>query len=172
MITTVQFSKNDIQKIHEKGQSPGKIRSHLKLFEKEYSFTKIQAPCFIGKGIKKVRKSEFNRLAHLHSHAASTGRITNFVPATETGGGMFKFLHPVYNQLKIGGKNTLVDSSRNHSVETGWFYRFVKEIRRFPFFKDLEDAMAKHGLNIDSVVTQKQYALLIEYINTHAPIFF
>lgn len=149
------FSKEDIQYITARGQTPDIILSQIEVFKKGMPWAKLHRPCTVGDGITVLQPSDIEALGALYATAASAGRVTKFVPASGAATRMFQALTAIYEQQEP------VDSKNCQDV-----LQFANHIKHFAFYDDLQALIVNHGGELETLLSHSQYTELLAYLLT------
>jgi Domain of unknown function (DUF4301) len=145
------FSDQDKTLIAARGSTEAAIRAQIEMLQKGFQFTKLQRPCTLDDGITVITPEAATRLAALCAEAVHHGRAMRFVPASGAATRMFRLLltlpHP---------------GEPDHQD----FLHFFQNLRRFAFYDDLQAAMSRHGLRLESLVEHGQYEEVLDYLLT------
>ncbi len=146
------FSEKDLQTIATKGIDIAEVLRQLEIFRRRVEPTKLIRPARVGDGIVQVIPEDIDALVSLHNQAASGGRTLKFVPASGVASRLFKDWQSWYRRGSF-------DSDESSM-------RFLQNIRKFAFYDDLKDAIALHGLNVESLIRDKRCVDILAYILT------
>jgi len=119
------FTEQDITTIRQKGISPEEIDKQLTHFRSGFPYLDIIAPATPDCGIKVLSEKEITEAEEIRNNY--TGEVCKFVPASGAATRMFKDLFEA-SKLASEGKVFSKDSPGE---------RFIKELRKFPFYNDL-----------------------------------
>lgn len=149
------FSKEDIQHITARGQTPDTVLSQIEVFKKGMPCAKLHRPCTVGDGIIVLQHSDIEALSALYMQAVSAGRVTKFVPASGAATRMFQALTTVYEQQES------VNSKNYQDV-----LQFTNNIKHFAFYDDLQTLIGNHGGDLETLLSHGQYTELLAYLLT------
>ena len=138
--------KNELSKDTGLDISPEKIVEQLKLFEEGVPFLKLVKACKINDGIKHIPEEDKSQLMEYFKEALNDQRVIKFVPASGAATRMFKKLHAV---LSYGERVTIEELERRNADENAVAaVKFLNNITRFAFYKDLKECLKKNGKDI------------------------
>ncbi len=120
------FTAQEIAAFRHRGISPEEIEKQLNQFRNGFPFLDIISPATTAGGIRVLSEKEISEAEEIRNKY--TGEVCKFVPASGAATRMFKDLFDAYKQVADGK-----EFSPGSSGE-----RFIKEIKRFPFYNDLE----------------------------------
>ena len=149
------FSKEDIQHITARSQTPDTVLSQREVFKKGMPCAKLHRPCTVSDGITVLQHSDIETLGALYAQAVSAGRVTKFVPASGAATRMFQALTAVYEQQEC------VDSKNYQDV-----LQFTNSIKHFAFYDDLKALIGNHGGDLETLLSHGQYTELLVYLLT------
>ena len=162
----VDFTREEVKQIEEKGMTPEKVLFQVETFKKGFSYVKLQRPCTVGDGITVLSKGDLPRLEETFSEAALSGRTMKFVPASGAASRMFKSLLSVndrYEQINAEEISAGIDED---VPDHAFFLKFIKGLTKFAFYGDLKSAMSGDGLDIETLISRGQYKEVLEYVLT------
>ena len=139
------------QKIAEQGMSPEKAKEQIENFKNGFPFLPIREAASIGNGIKELSDEEINKYQQSYSEKASQKRIIKFIPASGAASRMFKDL---FTFLEGDG-----DIAKSPFVQ-----KFIDNIGRFAFYKDLDQSLKQAGSGIKEAIAQNDYQLIISHL--------
>ena len=144
-----------MQYITAHGHTPDTVLAQIEIFKKGLPWTTLHRPCTVGDGITVLQQSDMEALEALYTPAVSAGRVIKFVPASGAATRMFQALIAVYEQQEPG------DNKKHQD-----FRQFIKSIKRFAFYDDLQALIGKHGYTIETLINRGQYTELLGYLLT------
>ncbi len=162
----VGFNERDKSQMREKGVSQEKALSQLERFKKGFPFFILNRPCTPGDGIHVLQSADIEPLIKIHSESAQAGRAMKFVPASGAASRMFKSLLQFYHPDRPIDVTQTQNGSKKEGPDYRAFLQCMKNIKRFAFYDALKTAMSKDGLDIEGLLTRKQYEPLLAYILT------
>lgn len=157
------FTHRDLEQIKQMGLTAEKVMLQVEMFKKGFPYAKLNRPCTVGDGIHVLSSLELKRYAESYSEVALSGRSMKFVPASGAASRMFRaFLavNGLYESLtdeELRGKR-----DPDHRA----VHEFVRGLRRFAFFEDLRNAMARNGLDVDRLLEAGEYKPILESMLT------
>jgi hypothetical protein len=165
-LETIHLTASDIEQIRTRGSTPERILSQIEMFHKGFPYARLLRPCTAGDGVHVLRERDMRRLADVYATASLEGRTMKFVPASGAATRMLKALLSVHSRCDTSEayKLLLDPSSGDHDVKA--CIRFILGIRQFAFYEDLKKAMARDGLNMDSLLSNGLYGDVITYALT------
>jgi len=158
-----EWNDQDLKEIRTRGVSPEKVTSYIEQFQQGFPAIQLDRPCTVGDGITTLLDGQ-DRLASLHAAAAAAGRVTKFVPASGAASRMFTLLLSFAESPYLLTKQTLANKAEGGDLACQAFQQFITECQRFAFSTDLQVAMQKDGHNLDSVLSQGKYDVLLTYL--------
>jgi hypothetical protein len=157
------FSQKDLAQIKQKGMTLKQIEQQIENFRTGFPFVKLVAPAAKGQGIHVFKESELEDLQDYYNEAMPGLNPVKFVPASGAASRMFKHLFSFlewYDRSETAIEKLEADKTFN-SV-----YHFLKNIYRFAFIKDLKNALEQDGLNLDVLLSERKYDVIIVYLLT------
>ena len=160
-----EWNDQDLKEIRARGITPEKVASYIEQFQQGFPTIQLDRPCTLGDGITTLLDGQ-DRLASLHAAAAAAGRVTKFVPASGAASRMFTLLLSFSESPHLLIKQTLTNKAEGGDLTCQAFQEFITECQHFAFSTDLQIAMQKDGYNLDSVLSQDKYDVLLTYLLT------
>ncbi|MBT3935935.1 MAG: DUF4301 family protein [Bacteroidetes bacterium] len=139
------FENKDIQQMQDRGMDVGRIRQQLENFKTGFPPLKLESAATQKKGIVCFSGEEANKIAAQYDAYQAELQILKFVPASGAASRMFKSLLAFAELSESDQEKDLIEKQDINSV-----YYFFQNIEKFAFYKDLEQALIKDGLNVDS----------------------
>jgi len=143
------FSPQDLRRIAEQGISPAEARAQLERLARGPHYANLERPCRAGDGIRRLSPEELARLGARWETEAAKGRGMKFVPASGAGSRMFQSFSKI-----LHGEDDPAAKAAMH------------ELRRFPFYEALRDAMAATGLSLDNCLNDQDYQAVASFLLT------
>ena len=160
---TFSFSDRDLKQIKEMGLTPGKVLSQIESFKKGFPFARLNRPCTVGDGIHVLSRPDLDRYADAYSEAALAGRAMKFVPASGAASRMFKAFLTLYSRYEtITEKEVSQGTDSDHRA----VQEFVRGLKRFAFYEDLRNAMARTSLGLEALLEKGDYKPILESLLT------
>ncbi len=128
------FSKKDLDQIHEHGISLQKIEQQLQFFRNGIAKIILDRPAIIDDGILKVSEEEASRYASFFDKQKQNLKIKKFVPASGAASRMFKFLSEFLNEFDI--EKETINGYINRKNDTNLSV-FLAGMEKFPFFEKI-----------------------------------
>jgi uncharacterized protein DUF4301 len=130
------FSRSDLDQLERRGITLEDARYQIELLLQPPPPLSIDRACTIGDGIARIADEEHEELLKLHHEAAQSGSCHWFVPASGAASRMFK-------DLVVALAPPVPEKSRKKKPvpENLALKQFLHEIRRFPFYADLDKAL-------------------------------
>lgn len=148
------FTQKDIQQIKEHGLTPEKVEEQIQNFKDGFPFLNLAKPATIGDGIIKLTNPEVGAYCKLFDDIKPEN--LKFVPASGAASRMFKFLFEFYESAKE--KYDSFDEIEDTDVS-----KFLAEIDRFAFYKDLKTILKSKGLEMNDLLDQGRYKEILHY---------
>jgi len=133
------FSRADLNQLHRRGITLDDARHQIELLLQPPAPITIDRACTVKDGIERLPDADHDELLRLHREAAQAGGCQWFVPASGAASRMFRDL------VEPLAPPAPERSRRKKPVENVALKQFLQEIRRFPFYPDLERAVGRAG---------------------------
>ncbi len=154
------FSKNDIDQIKKIGQTQKKIDSQLSLFHRGTPFVKLDRPCTVGDGIRKLPPDIIEQCIHLYNTQGLKKKLIKFVPASGAATRMFKKLIFTPQAQQRGEQKQSLQKSRD-SDDLAYF---MNNCRRFAFYDDLKTSIAKKDMDLDTLIATQNPEKILRHL--------
>lgn len=158
------FSEADRQQMQSLGISEAQALSQMEMHEKSSFHLRLATPCTLRGGVQKIALTNTKRYIRLHSEAAGLGRFKKFVPASGAATRMFESLLRIYHLLPQDSLRLRPEIDTETASDLS---KFTDEIRRFPFYEDLDAALAKDGISLPDLISGGQPREVLEYLLTN-----
>ncbi|MBD8490888.1 DUF4301 family protein [Echinicola sp. CAU 1574] len=139
------------EKISFQGKSMGEVNEQLSRFEKGFPFLPIVRPAQVNDGILKLNEKELDEFSRLYCHSKEALKVAKFVPASGAASRMFKKL---YEFLESNG----------YLFSYPIAEEFIQNIKKFPFYSDLDISLRKVGSFVDLALQEKDFKLIISHV--------
>lgn len=157
------FSSQDIRQMEERGITLDQAVQQIERFKKGMTFLQLIRPCILGDGIAALSDDDLERLSSIHESAALSGRAMKFVPASGAATRMFKSLMQVYNEL-VRYSSARMNSVINNEDLYSPLNQFINSLDRFAFYDDLKKVMKRDGLDIQTILRNKDHQEILKYV--------
>ncbi len=144
------ISQKDIQQLRAQGKDLGLVEKQIDNFRKGFPYMKLVKPATIGDGIVSLDSAYQKECIQIYDEGLTNLEVVKFVPASGAASRMFKALFSYLENTK--GTN---------DVEG-----FIDNLKDFAFYDDLREILSENGENIESLIENKQYDVIIEYLLT------
>ncbi len=150
------LSENDLKLIKEKGISKKQLENQINIFKTGITQINITGAATIGNGIKKFTETEENKFIEFYNNFLCKSTLQKFVPASGAASRMFKDLFTFLNDKKAD-----MNDGNYAAVKT-----FFDYLQSFAFYQDLQETISQHGLSLSSLLSQKEYKKILEFLLT------
>lgn len=162
----IRFTDADRQQMESLGIDAAQVLEQLQFFSKTDISTRLNRPCTLGDGIRKIGQADADRYLALHREAARSGRFMKFVPASGAATRMFQSLLQIYYLPQFLEKDELYKRVRQGVAIACDFTRFIEHLDRFAFVDDLRKALARDGIVLEDAVRFGRFRTVLEYMLT------
>jgi len=162
----IRFTNADRQQMKTLGISSSRVIEQIDIFRRSDFLVRLRRPCTLGDGVQKIGDADLAQYIHLHSCAAGQGRFMKFVPASGAATRMFQSLLQIFYLPQYLERDEL-QKRINQGVSISCdFKRFADELNRFPFARDLREALTYDGYILDEMIRDGHFSTLLEYLLT------
>ncbi len=148
------FTDKDFAQIKSKGIDIKNVELQIENFKNGFPYANLVKPATIGDGLIPIDEAKANNLINYYEEASKNKMILKFVPASGAASRMFKNLFGFLEEGESDAKNDGFQSVGN----------FFESINSFAFFEDLKVIMEKDGINIEEILKNMEYAVILEYL--------
>ncbi len=156
--------KNELKEEENLALPVDTILEQIELFARGIPPLKLDRPCTIEDGIKKIPESEHNKYIEIFTTALDYGRVLKFVPASGAGSRMFKKQLSVLSKLSEVNLLTLTERANNGDKDCEATLEFIKNINQFAFYEELKKVELNKGRDIDDVIKKGRIADVISFV--------
>ncbi|MBU2055613.1 MAG: DUF4301 family protein, partial [Proteobacteria bacterium] len=146
------WSAGDRERIAAEGLSLGEVERQLATFRRGVLPVRLNRACRPGDGIVVLSEVEKAGLLAGCEKACRTRRLMKFVPASGAASRMFRDWHRA-----IEGGASFGETERT---------AFVRDLRGYAFFPDLEAALAASGKDLQELIGKRDEAVILSFIMT------
>ncbi|WP_200979278.1 DUF4301 family protein [Echinicola sp. 20G] len=140
-----------MEKISFQGKSMDEVTEQLNRFEKGFPFMPIVRPAQVNDGILKFNKKELDEFSKLYCTSKEDLKVVKFVPASGAASRMFKKL---FEFLESDGYLNAYPIAEE----------FIQNIKKFPFYGDLDISLRKAGSFVELAMQEKDFKLIISHV--------
>ncbi|MCP4669364.1 MAG: DUF4301 family protein, partial [Deltaproteobacteria bacterium] len=134
--------EEDAQQIERRGMTQEGVLSQIEMFKKGAPFLRLNRPCTVGDGIKKIIGDESHVLTARYQEYASKRAPTKFVPASGAASRMFKTLLRFDSENEGIHRDSFISKAYQGDADMQHLVIFMEGIEQFAFFDDLKSVMA------------------------------
>jgi len=142
---------------------PEDILNQLRFFKAGARNLNLAAPCTTDDGIKIIPEDSYRELTEIFEKNASEGRASLFVPASGAATRMFKRIKSILSQDIPPNKSSL-ESFGNSSSDAAYTLRFMKNLEKFAFYKELSESLNASGKDINKLLETGDYASILNHM--------
>ncbi len=150
----LSFSNNDQKQCEKLGISQEVINQQLLNFENGFPFAPIIKAATVGDGIIKLESHEIDKFCAIYENLQNTIRVIKFVPASGAASRMFKDLFEFMN-----ADSPDISNYKNIQI-------FFDGLSDFAFYQSLNTVISSDELQLDTLIKEEQYQLILAYILT------
>lgn len=145
------FSSKDLKLFKSKEISPEQVKEQIAYFEKGFPFLDIISSATIQRGITVLKPETIDKyISYWDKYSDTDHKIIKFVPASGAATRMFKDLFEFSEAIA-------------DLPETDFTQTFFVNIKKFPFYKALNDAcIKKTEKSVDELISNNQYKVVVD----------
>ncbi len=145
------FSTTELLQIHQKGITHDQVSGQIDFFKKDFTYLNIVRAAIPGDGIELLNHAVLDELIRSYEADICDKQIVKFVPASGAATRMFKSLFE--SLTKIPGSELSLD-----------VLQVFKKLDSFAFYPDLVEKIRQNGQDINVLLKNDQYQIIINYI--------
>lgn len=146
----IGFSAQDVEFMHQRGSNPEDVQHQLEMFRKGFDFAKLDRAATPNNGILQLPEDQVEELIADYDNLLDNKKVVKFVPASGAASRMFKELY-----------SYLSDDSEEVCKKA---CAFLESLPKYPFYKALEEALAKDGYSLQDDIAHKEYKRVVDYL--------
>ncbi len=155
------LNEKDIRQIEEKGINRQRIDQQIKNFRNGFPSARLTAAATPDNGIRVFDAHDVEQLASYWDQHSSERRLLKFVPASGAATRMFKHLFE-FAESYSGSDEDIAKLQNQKGTDSTW--HFLQNIHKYAFARDLEEALSKDGFDLDALLKQKKYDVVVQYL--------
>jgi hypothetical protein len=156
------ITSSDLKLLEKKGITEDQLYKQIEQFKKGFPFINLKQAATPEKGILQLTEEDLEDLIHWFNENKEHYSVLKFVPASGAASRMFKDLFAFMEQ---SDPNKTAFSEEELQNPNSVAYCF-KHLKKFAFYPDLQKAIFKAGLDIDQLLSQKDYQTILRYLLT------
>jgi hypothetical protein len=156
------FSPADIEQIKAQGLTAEKVFRQMEILAAGPYYLHVLRPCTTGDGIKVLDREPSAEYVNLHETEVRKGRFLKFVPASGAASRMFKSLHRYVDKGKCATWSDISAEADQGQADAREVVRFVKELDRFAFFEEVQEAIRKMDEPLGGDGPEKSVAAVLQ----------
>jgi hypothetical protein len=149
----LNFSKEDILQITQKGLTVKKVEQQIQLFESGLPFSNLVSEATLDNGILRLTQEELNTFISVFNSKKNALSILKFVPASGAATRMFKFLFTFLDEYRIKEEsiNSYINTHKNKDLSI-----FFVGIEKFPFYHIVKNKLLETYPDLEDKTTNEQ----------------
>jgi hypothetical protein len=151
------FSKHDLIQIQEHGITEESAIRQWNIVNQKQTNVSVVRPALKGDGIFVFNEQEVKDITKHFARQVLWRKIAKFVPASGAATRMFKDLFIAMDQLSENPKTEKLSDT---------VLTFFDNLSTFAFFEDLKTCLMNDGLDIDALLSEKNYLPILSYLLT------
>lgn len=156
------ITSSDLKLLEKKGITEDQLIKQIEQFKKGFPFINLKQAATPEKGILQLTEEDLEDLIHWFNENKEHYSILKFVPASGAASRMFKDLFAFMEQ---SDPNSTAFSEEELQNPNSVAYCF-EHLKKFAFYPDLQKAITQAGLEIDQLLSQKDYQTILRYLLT------
>ncbi|MDL2326774.1 DUF4301 family protein, partial [Bacteroidales bacterium OttesenSCG-928-A14] len=144
------FTPSDLTQIRERGSVVEDVEQQFAHFKTGFPYSPLNRPATVGDGIIRENHKTIASLITAYDDKMAGVKLLKFVPASGAASRMFK---PLFDML---------ENDDPQYMEKG--LQFITDLKKYPFYHDLTQALQSKNLLIDNLIAQGDYKTIIRNI--------
>lgn len=154
----MNWTDKDLKQFTEKGINAEQVNKQIDNFKRGFPFMEITKPATVGDGLLRLVEEQVEKYIRKYNYESAKLKIIKFVPASGAASRMFKALFEL-NKTKPGSKEFLTKMEDNgFNSPTNFF----NNLKKFPFYKDLQKTSVLKGKNLNEIVRDKKLHTVLQ----------
>ena len=158
----MMFTKQDLAQIEEHGLSEAEINRQMSLFKRTIPYLNLLGPALPGDGIRVFNDEEKTKFKGIYREESPRKECLKFVPASGAASRMFKVLLSAMNRNGPVTIDSVSKEAGKGDQDAAELLYFMKRIRDFAFFPDLNACLKRKGLDADALADRGNFTELIK----------
>lgn len=160
------FRSEDLKQLGELGIAAEEAERQVRLLAHPPPGIRLDRPCRVGDGIRRLSASEREEALRLHEAARRAGRIQKLVPASGAASRMFKSFLTVRNEVPESTRESLSRLASSGDRDAAEALTFLDGLERFAFYDDLEAALRRSGVDARRLARDGDWRPLADHLLT------
>ena len=144
----MNLTEIDIEYLKEKGLNLEDVEAQVRDLKRGTQYLDITKPAVVNDGILHLSEEQQKEFLRYYEALRKSKSMVKFVPASGAATRMFKNLYAYLED----------------SVLTDYIQEFITNIHLFAFCKELESSLLLDGYNMDALIKEKKYNLIISFL--------
>lgn len=159
----MKLSDKDYQQLKEKEISIDQLQEQIKNFKDGFPPFQLIKAATIGDGIR--RYDDYKEVVDYYETQSKNLTVSKFVPASGAASRMFKDLFEFLD--KYDGSDSAQEAFQ---ADQSFYspYHFIHALADFAFYDDLKRALAIDGFNIEELLAEANYGVIVKYLLTES----
>jgi hypothetical protein len=151
------FTEKDRIQFLQRGITPEKIEEQINCFRKGFPFISLHSAATAGNGIRKLDEQELHACIDYYEKHHQGKTIVKFVPASGAATRMFRdLLAFLADETDYLPGETAILAGKHPEI-----LRFVENLYKFPFIRNLKQICLRHHEDLDILVRQENYRKIV-----------
>ena len=160
------FTKEDLAQIEKQGLDEAEINRQISLFKMLPLHLKLLGPALPGDGIKVLDDEQKRKFKEIYEEESARRKCLKFVPASGAASRMFKVLLSAMNRNRPVTTDSVSKDADQGDRDAAQLLYFMKRIRDFAFFPDLDACLKRKGLDAELLTNTGDFTKLIRGLLT------
>jgi hypothetical protein len=146
------FSDEHIRQLGASGLTEAQVQEQIRHFKTGAAPVRLNRPCTLGDGLLAIPATDRKVFVGYHEREAARGRFMKFVPASGAASRMFR------EWFRCLEKGCFEAEAAAHA--------FAADIKKFAFYKDLDNVISRRGRSLDEWLEQRRYGDILTEVLT------
>ncbi len=146
------FKDADLAQLQDKGISETQVQQQLSYFRNGFPYLNLKKAACVGDGIIKLSDEQVTDYLDFYATDLAGNVVVKFVPASGAASRMFKEFFALMQDGSVSNFPSAVAA--------------LNRVKDFAFYEQLKTVMAGSGMNLEQLITERDYQLVLQYILT------
>lgn len=165
-MTETVLTDADRRQLEGRGITEEQVLAQLRIFRKPPFSVRLVRNCTVGDGVIKIDRARAEHYANSQREAAGKGRFLKFVPASGAATRMFKELFEVRQRPDLDSMQAVMQAVASGDRTAEKFKRFLDNLPNYAFYDELQEVLARDGLDLRRLINEGRIEPLLTYLLT------
>ncbi len=154
----MNWTDKDLKQFISKNIDKEQVNKQVSNFQKGFPFMEITKAATVGDGLLRLNDEQIEKYIQKYNYESTKLKILKFVPASGAASRMFKALFELI-ELKPGSEELASKMEKNDFNSAS---NFFQNLKKFPFYNDLQKTSVLKDNNLDELVKNKNTQIILQ----------